>query len=151
VVVFAAVAIVSLARLAVAPYDSGHGGRAGALAHSTMAAGMAAMTLPAADPVPQWVWLVTFASVAGWFAGQLLRLGPASGPAGLAMGRHAWRRSAGPAAHHLAGSLLMLAAIAVGHGAVPIRTRYPFDGTGRRGPPCPRVTGAGLGIRDQVG
>ncbi len=119
VVVFAAVAIVSLARLAVAPYDSGHGGRAGALAHSTMAAGMAAMTLPAADPVPQWVWLVAFASVAGWFAGQLLRLGPASGPAGLAMGRHAWRRSAGPAAHHLAGSLLMLAAIAVGHGAVP--------------------------------
>lgn len=116
VVIFAAVAVVSLARLAVAPHESGHGGRAGAVAHSTMATGMAAMALPAADPVPRWGWLVVFASVACWFAGQLLHLGPASGPAGLAMGRRAWRRRAGPAAHQLAGSVLMLAAIVVGHG-----------------------------------
>ncbi len=113
VVIFVAVAVVSLARLAVAPRGAG---RAGAVAHSAMAVGMAAMALPAADPVPRWGWLVVFASVACWFAGQLLRLGPASGPAGLAMGRRAWRRRAWPAAHHLAGSVLMLAAIVVGHG-----------------------------------
>lgn len=116
VVIFTAVAVVSLARLAVAPHGSGHGGRAGAVAHTTMAVGMVAMALPAADPMPQWGWLGVFTLVAGWSAGQLLRLGPASGHAGLAMGRRAWRRRAGPAAHHLAGSVLMLAVIAIGHG-----------------------------------
>lgn len=110
--IFAAMAVGPLARLVVAPHESGHGGRADAVAHSTMAAGVAAMALPAADPVPQWGWLVAFASVASWFAGRLLHLGPASGTAGPAMGRRAWRRRAGPAAHQPAGSMLMIVATA---------------------------------------
>ena len=52
--VFALVAVLSLARLAVSWRDAGQGGRAGAAAHATMAVGMAAMAVPAADPLPRW-------------------------------------------------------------------------------------------------
>ena len=66
--VFALVAVLSLARLAVSWRDAGQGGRAGAAAHATMAAGMAAMAVPAADPLPRWGWLIAFGVVAAWFA-----------------------------------------------------------------------------------
>lgn len=115
VAVFATTAALSLARLAVSGRAAAHGGRAGAVAHVTMAAGMAAMTAPGADPVPRWGWLLAFGTAATWFAVVLARLGPASGPAGLAMGAREWRSRAAPAAHHLAGCLLMLVAVGAGH------------------------------------
>lgn len=115
VLVFGCVALLSLAHLAMTWRDSSAAGRAGTAAHATMAAGMAAMAMPASDPVPRWGWLLAFAVVTAWFVDVLVRLGPASGAAGRAMRHQAWRRRAGPAAHHVAGGLLMLVAVGAGH------------------------------------
>ncbi|MDQ3987980.1 MAG: DUF5134 domain-containing protein [Actinomycetota bacterium] len=112
-VVFAVVAVLVLVRLVLSRRGVG---RAGLVAEVVMAAGMAAMAMPSGGPVPRGVWLVAFGAGAGWFALVLVRLGPASGPAGLSMGPTAWRRAAGPAAHHLVASTFMLFAYGVGHG-----------------------------------
>lgn len=139
--VFALVAILSLARLTMSWRDAGQDGRAGAAAHATMATGMAAMAVPAADPLPRWGWLIAFGVVAAWFAVLLARLGPASGPAGLAMGRRAWWSRAGPAAHHLAASLVMLVAVAAGHGAHPVAVPLPADAHHGHGVALPGPSG----------
>lgn len=112
-VVFGILAALVLLRLVVSRRGAR---RAGMAAEGVMAAGMAAMTMPSGGPVPRGVWLVAFGASAGWFALVLVRLGSASGPAGLAMGPAAWRRAAGPAAHHLVASMFMLFAFGVGHG-----------------------------------
>ena len=114
-IVFGAIAVLSVARAAL---SGGHPGeRAGAISHAVMAAGMAAMSLPTGDPVPRGLWVLAFGGTATWFAVVLVRLGPASGSVGLAMGRAAWRQRAGPAAHQLVASMFMLLAIAAGHGS----------------------------------
>ncbi len=114
-IVFGVIAVLSLARAAL---SGGHPGeRAGAISHAVMAAGMAAMSLPTGGPVPRGVWVLAFGGAATWFAVVLVRLGPASGSVGLAMGRSAWRQQAGPAAHQLVASMFMLLAVAAGHGS----------------------------------
>jgi hypothetical protein len=50
--------------------------RAGELAHLLMSVGMAAMFLPAFDPLPQPVWLAVFVLNAAWLATSLLRADP---------------------------------------------------------------------------
>lgn len=128
-VVFGVLATLVLVRLVLSHRGAG---RAGLAAEVVMAAGMAAMAMPSGGPVPRGVWLVTFGASAGWFALVLVRLGPASGPAGLAMGPAAWRRAAGPAAHHLVASVFMLFAYGVGHGR---HTSHEAAATGAdRGP-----------------
>lgn len=115
VIVFGAIAVLSLARAALSCAHPGE--RAGAIAHAVMAAGMASMSLPTGDPVPQGLWVLAFGSTATWFAVVLVRLGPASGSAGLAMGRSAWWQQAGPAAHQLVANLFMLLAVGAGLGS----------------------------------
>jgi len=112
-VVFGVVAVLVLVRLVLSRRGVS---RAGLAAEVVMAAGMAAMAMPSGGPVPRGAWLAAFGASAGWSALVLLRLGPASGPAGLAMGPAAWRRAAAPAAHHLVASIFMLFAYGVGHG-----------------------------------
>ncbi|MGI5132733.1 DUF5134 domain-containing protein [Pseudonocardia sp. CA-107938] len=63
-----------------------------ALAHAVMGLGMAAMFVPAADPLPRPVWVAVFLAVAVWFAGIGLRDGTLLGAAG----------------HHAVGGLAMI-------------------------------------------
>lgn len=112
-VVFGVIAVLVFIRLVLSRHEVG---RAGMAAEVVMAAGMAAMAMPSGGPIPRGMWLIAFGASAGWFALVLLRLGPASAPAGLAMGPAAWRRAAAPAAHHLVASMFMLFAYGVGHG-----------------------------------
>ncbi|MGH3978209.1 MAG: DUF5134 domain-containing protein, partial [Pseudonocardiaceae bacterium] len=111
-IVFGAIAVLVLVRLVLSRRGPGH---AGMVADLVMAAGMAAMAMPSGGPVPRGVWLVGFGASAGWFALVLVRLGPVSGPAGLAMGPATWRRAAGSATYHLVASMFMLFAYGVGH------------------------------------
>ncbi|HVL85798.1 MAG TPA: DUF5134 domain-containing protein, partial [Pseudonocardia sp.] len=53
-----------------------HAGVVGELAHGTMCAGMAAMFLPAADPLPRPVWFGAFVAIGAWFTAVALRRGP---------------------------------------------------------------------------
>ncbi len=72
-----------------------------AVAYAVMGLGMAAMFVPAADPVPQPVWVAAFAVSALWFGAGLLRDRSAFGDAG----------------HHVVGALAMLfMLLAPGHG-----------------------------------
>lgn len=115
VIVFGAIAVLSLARAAL---SGGHPGeRAGAISHAVMAAGMASMSLPTGDPVPQGLWVLAFGAIATWFAVVLVRLGPASGSVGLSMGRSAWWQQAGPTAHQLVANVFMLLAVGAGGGS----------------------------------
>jgi hypothetical protein len=70
-----------------------------ATAYAAMGFGMAAMFVPAADPVPRAVWVAAFAASAVWFGIGLVRSG------------------SGAAGHHLVGALAMLFMLLVpGHG-----------------------------------
>lgn len=53
-----------------------------AAAHGAMGLGMAAMFVPAADPVPQPVWVVVFLVSGSWFGAAALREGGLLGTAG---------------------------------------------------------------------
>jgi hypothetical protein len=57
-----------------------------------MGIGMAAMFVPAADPVPRLVWVGVFLVVAAWFAAAIIRTGSLLGDCG----------------HHLIGAVAML-------------------------------------------
>ncbi|MGD9529007.1 DUF5134 domain-containing protein [Pseudonocardia sp.] len=68
-------------------------GRLGeAVAHGVMGLGMAAMFVPAADPLPRWVWLGAFGALAVWAAAAAARE----------------RSLAGHGVHHLVGAAAML-------------------------------------------
>jgi hypothetical protein len=54
-------------------------GALGELSHATMGFGMAAMFVPAADPLPRPAWLVAFAVTGAWFAGVAVRAGTGRG------------------------------------------------------------------------
>lgn len=77
-------------------------GRSAAAAHALMAFGMAAMFLPAADPLPRSVWLGAFC-VVGLVAA-------------VAVARS--REAFGEGAHHLVGSAAMVFMLLVHHAAV---------------------------------
>ncbi len=53
-----------------------------AAAHAAMGVGMAAMFVPAADPLPQMVWVVIFLLVGAWFGPAVLRARSLLGDAG---------------------------------------------------------------------
>ncbi|OLT05755.1 hypothetical protein BJF90_01945 [Pseudonocardia sp. CNS-004] len=53
-----------------------------AAAHAVMGIGMAAMFVPAADPVPRPVWVAVFLAVAVWFASACVRARSLLGDAG---------------------------------------------------------------------
>ena len=98
-----------------------------ALAHAAMGLGMAAMFLPALDPVPHAAWVALFVVSGAWFGAEALRAGTVGGPAGalvvgaaamlfmLLVGHDHAATSAGPVdpehAHHAAsggsGALLV--------------------------------------------
>lgn len=63
-----------------------------AAAHAAMGAGMAAMFVPAADPVPRTVWVAVFVVVAAWFGVACVRGSTLFGAAG----------------HHAVGGVAML-------------------------------------------
>lgn len=112
---FALVGLVSLARLARSARLAGawrHGWAADAW-HVVMAAGMVAMVLPAADPLPGWTWATCFGAAVAWALVALFRLGPVHATADPTT----WRRAAGHAAHRLVGALGMLLMLAAGHSA----------------------------------
>jgi hypothetical protein len=96
--------------------------RADAAAHAVMAAGMSAMAVGAGDPVPAGAWIATFVALGTASTAVLLRSAwwrpgpPVRGPGPPAAGS---QRRAVPAgtAHHLAASVLMVVALAGGHGA----------------------------------
>jgi hypothetical protein len=50
-----------------------------AWSHALMAAGMVAMFLPGADPLPGWCWTAAFAANAGWLGTRIVT-GPDRGP-----------------------------------------------------------------------
>lgn len=110
--VLALVGMLSLARAVVC----GSGERVGNTWHAVMAAGMAAMALPAVDPLPQRIWALCFAAAALWWIAVLIRLGPIYGSGAMTIGPTAWRTAAGQALHQFCASLLMLLALALGHG-----------------------------------
>lgn len=110
-------------------------GAVGELAHVAMCAGMAAMFLPAADPLPRTAWLVAFLAIGAWFAAAALRRGPGVREAGhhvvcagamvfmlLAHGsavaghaHHGALAAGGPVTLVLTGAALLLAAYFVAH------------------------------------
>jgi hypothetical protein len=71
---------------------SGRARSAPAAAHAAMGIGMAAMFVPAADPLPGPVWTAVFAVVAAWFGVAGLRAGTFLGEAG----------------HHAVGAVAMI-------------------------------------------
>jgi len=78
------------------------GGRAQfapAASHAAMGIGMAAMFVPAADPLPGLVWIAVFLGIAGWFGVAGLRAGTFLGEAG----------------HHAVGAVAMLYMLLQGH------------------------------------
>lgn len=75
-------------------------GRVGeAVAHGVMGLGMAAMFVPALDPLPQWAWIVVFGALAVWAAAATLRD----------------RGLAGHGLHHLVGAAAMLFMVLAPH------------------------------------
>jgi len=89
-ITFGLIGAVSLARLAVV----GRRERGENAWQVVITAGMVAMALPAADPLPRWAWESCFAIAAVWCLGVLLRIGPIYGQFGVAIGPSAWRRIA---------------------------------------------------------
>jgi hypothetical protein len=71
----ALVAAYFLTRLALARRAQDQADRSGDVAHLVMGAGMAAMFLPAADPLPRPVWIAMFVVTGAWIAATLLRSG----------------------------------------------------------------------------
>lgn len=90
-----------------------------AAAHAVMGIGMAAMFVPAVDPVPRPVWVAVFAAVAVWFAAACVRARSLLGDAGShVVGAAAMLYMLlGPAHHHggsgAAGPHLPLSVIAL--------------------------------------
>lgn len=76
---------------------SGRGGEA--VAHGVMGLGMAAMFVPAADPLPRPVWVGVFAVLAAWAAVAAVRE----------------RSLSGHGAHHLVGAAAMLFMVLTPH------------------------------------
>lgn len=72
---------------------------ASAGAHAVMGLGMAAMFVPALDPVPQPVWVALFVLSGAWFAATAWRAGTVAGEAG----------------HHVVGAVAMLFMLLGGH------------------------------------
>lgn len=81
-----AVALLHLVRLGLR-----RGEPLGEVSHAVMGLGMAAMFVPAADPLPRTAWLVAFAAIGAWFAAAAVRA----------------RTVAGGPGHHLAGAVAM--------------------------------------------
>jgi hypothetical protein len=69
-----------------------------ALSHAVMGVGMAAMFVPAADPVPRPLWVALFVVVGAWFGAAAIRGGTLTGEAG----------------HHVVGAAAMLFML-IGH------------------------------------
>lgn len=80
------VGLLHLARLALRRGDP-----TGEAAHTVMGLGMAAMFVPAADPLPHTAWLLAFLGVGAWFGLAALRAGTVAGEPG----------------HHVAGAAAM--------------------------------------------
>ncbi|HEY8527125.1 MAG TPA: hypothetical protein VIL48_19290 [Acidimicrobiales bacterium] len=140
---FAALAAVALVRLVMRRDTAG---RLDAAACAAMAAGMAAMAVPAGSRLPTGpaeAWITIFAAAGpagvGALAGSWARTGASAGPvrgpgpppAGTAAGR---RLACLGAAHHVAASALMIALLAgAGHGghqALPGDDRHGAQGPG---------------------
>lgn len=82
---------------------TGRSGLAPAAANAVMGLGMAAMFVPAADPLPRPVWVAAFLVVAAWSAAACFRA----------------RSLAGDAGHHTIGAVAMLVMLSEhAHGAV---------------------------------
>jgi Domain of unknown function (DUF5134) len=113
--VFTGVAVLSLARSAL----STGAARLAAAAQALMAAGMVAMLVPALSPLARWPLAAVFGASTVWSLVELVRLGPAYGPRGLALGPAAWQRAAGLAGYHLAANLFMTFAALAGHAGPP--------------------------------
>jgi hypothetical protein len=88
------VALHHLGRLAGSP-----GAAPSAGAHAVMGLGMAAMFVPALDPVPRPVWVAVFVVSGAWFAATAMRDGAL----------------AGDPAHHVVGAAAMLFMLLGGH------------------------------------
>ncbi len=92
------------------------GGRASpatAVAHAAMGIGMAAMFVPAVDPLPRPVWIAVFVAAAAWFGVAALRAGSLLGEAG----------------HHAVGAVAMLYMLQDhSHGAAGVETEHAHHG-----------------------
>ena len=111
-VVFTAVAVLSIAQLATR-WDALED-RPGVGLHAGMAAGMAAMSLPGPGPFADSAWVIAFAATGAWAARALWRRFRAARAAEPAS--RSWVLT-GAAAHHLLGSIVMVVAFGMGHGA----------------------------------
>jgi hypothetical protein len=89
-----AVGVMHLVRLAMVRRDV-----VGEASHVAMALGMAAMSSPLGDPVPEPVWTGVFAATAAWFGAVVLRSGDSGDEPG----------------HHVVGSVAMLFMLAADH------------------------------------
>jgi hypothetical protein len=110
--VFTAVALLSIAQLATRWDDIED--RAGVGLHAAMAGGMAAMSLPGPGPFADSAWAIAFAATGSWALAALWRRAQAARRA--SPGQRSWAPT-GSAAHHLLGSVVMLVAFGIGHGA----------------------------------
>jgi hypothetical protein len=104
---------------------AGRSGLPHAAAHALMGIGMAAMFVPAADPVPQPVWVAAFLAVAAWFGAASIRAGSLLSDAG----------------DHAVGAVAMLYML-LGHAHVAVATPGSVDpahahhaGSGAAAPP----------------
>lgn len=88
---------------------SGRSGFAPGIAHAVMGFGMAAMFVPAADPLPRMLWVAVFGAVAVWFGAAGLRTGTLLGAAG----------------HHAVGAGAMLAMVLQGHSLGSVAAAAP--------------------------
>jgi hypothetical protein len=111
-----------------------------AIAHAVMGLGMAAMFVPALDPIPRPVWITVFVVSGAWFAATALR---GAATAGDAVGD-----AVGDAAHHVVGAVAMLFMLLGGHhhsaAAMAADPEHAQHAMGAGGTPSLLTTGLAL-------